>query len=1235
MQQLAIKERRFIHPRSFLIMFLLLSLSVVPLAPATDLSGETFSIGRSSQQLQEPENFTIVAIPDTQFYSESYPAVFDSQTDWITSNTVNMNIKFVTHEGDIVNNGGQTYQWINANRSLSKLDGYVPWAVLPATHDDMNPSSPSDNYANYNIYFPYSRFSSESWYGGAYNNINTNSFELFSGGYDDYLIFHFQYHPTDAILQWANTTIANYPNRRVIVTTHDYMDVDGSRRPEGDHIWNNFVSHHADQIFLVLCGHMHAENRRNDTVNGHTVYQLLADYQEGYPYGGNGWLRILNFCPAEDKIYVKSYSPYVNEYQTDANSQFTLEYDMTSEADPTRGEVDFTPSLSGDYRWMDVANETYSEAFQENYNYTQALVHVSYDLVGESLTGELTGQNLKPNFAYQLKIVGTPGTDDNELIGLAGRWWEQVWTGSSWSTGSNLNNKGNGSSPNPNDETYFARCDIVDEDSDTGFHYKYTGYLVFAYFITNSNGDATLSFETGSCFHVLWKTDQRTPESNDGPVKTVTFDPEVSEPAYDVDYVSQTISMFGEWERLPMGSVGLAAGNYDCQMVLTEESFHGSGPLDGNWAAAMTGNVSFTIAPRAQTFMINLESPEDGALTMDNMPDFSFTATHISQTTFNCSLWLENATKSFAYATKNDVANGSSTTLTPTTPIPTGDWSWWINCTDGTNIAVSEKRTITISTFRGDKTFTSTLDGSIRTYWLDLPDNFDNSTPTSLVVFLHGYGGSRLSYPQKYPSLRQTFQSNTWIVASVDCRTVSGYQNWYTEPSRRDITDVLNLVRSDYNIDANHIHVMGNSMGGGGALKYAMFNNGVIASLVDIHGITNFTQFYNEDTQNQFRASLRTAYGGTPSQVPTVYANESALGNEQRFNHTPVMIVHGTADDTVNVSQSRYLNQSLSALGYAVKYIEVPGVSHNASILISGREMEIFNWFRDHPLVANSNLHPAYLVARGSNNGIYYRTHDSITESWDSWTSVPGSTPNSPAATVTNNELHLVVRGMNGGQIWHSYVNLSDNSFSGWTLLSGATPSAPTLTANSTHLCLVVRGNNNVIYYRFYNVATRVWGDWVGVPNGSTPSTPVAELVDGELHVAVRGSNFNQIWHGVVDLGSGGFSGWMLLSGATPSSPVLTSNSTHLCLVVRGDNNVIYYRWYDLAFETWGGWTGFPYGSTPDVPAATITGDTLQIVVRGMNNNQIWHGALDLTSDVWSGWTLLDGSTPSKPMLTS
>jgi hypothetical protein len=271
----------------------------------------------------QADEFTVVVLPDTQFYSESYPAIFTGQTQWISSNKVSLNVVFVTQEGDLVNTNSQIYEWQNANSSMSILnDANLPWGVLPGNHDLSGGST------NYNTYFGYSRFSGQSWYGGAYQNINTNSYQLFTGGLDDYLIFHFQYQPSTQVLAWANSTIASYPNRRVIVTTHDYMNTDGSRTATGNNIWDKFVKPHSDQVFLVLCGHNHGENEKIDQVNGHTVYQLLADYQ-ARSNGGNGWLRILEFHPSDDDIVVKTYSPYLSQYEIDADSNFILSYDMT------------------------------------------------------------------------------------------------------------------------------------------------------------------------------------------------------------------------------------------------------------------------------------------------------------------------------------------------------------------------------------------------------------------------------------------------------------------------------------------------------------------------------------------------------------------------------------------------------------------------------------------------------------------------------------------------------------------------------------------------------------------------------------------------------------------------------------------------------------------------------------------------------------------------------------------
>jgi len=202
-------------------------------------------------------------------------------------------------------------------------------------------------------------------------------------------------------------------------------------------------------------------------------------------------------------------------------------------------------SPTGDYRWLDIANQSYSSSYRNSYNYTQASVTLTYDETGESFHGTLNATNLKPNFAYQVKLSGISGTPSNELIGLAGRWWQEEWNGTAWSNGQNLNNKGNGSSPNPNDILYYARKNITNVTSPTGLKYRYTGYLVFDYFLTDEYGNTTLNFGANSSYHVLWKTSQRTRTVDDGPLKSSTFDANISLPAYDTGYPLQTVDFWG------------------------------------------------------------------------------------------------------------------------------------------------------------------------------------------------------------------------------------------------------------------------------------------------------------------------------------------------------------------------------------------------------------------------------------------------------------------------------------------------------------------------------------------------------------------------------------------------------------------------------------------------------------------------------------------------------------------
>jgi hypothetical protein len=289
-----------------------------------------FPIFIGSCLCSEPEEyFSIVVLPDTQYYHGKNSWIFENQTKWIVENKETLNIAFVTHLGDLVDDYEDIEEWNNANSSMSILDDVIPYGVLPGNHDGLEDGS---NLINYNKHFGFNRYANQTWYGGAFQNINSNSYQFFSAGGDDFLFFHIQYNPSNEVLNWASEVIDKYPNKKVIISTHDYVQGYGtytnSRSKIGENIWEKLVKPHANQIFLVLSGHYEYEDRITSLESGYYIHQLLSDYQDR-SNGGNGWLRIINFSTLTDEISIKTYSPSLNRYEIDSNSQFFLDKEVT------------------------------------------------------------------------------------------------------------------------------------------------------------------------------------------------------------------------------------------------------------------------------------------------------------------------------------------------------------------------------------------------------------------------------------------------------------------------------------------------------------------------------------------------------------------------------------------------------------------------------------------------------------------------------------------------------------------------------------------------------------------------------------------------------------------------------------------------------------------------------------------------------------------------------------------
>ncbi len=292
-------------------------------------------------------DFEVIALPDTQFYVSSLngglPAMFTSQTEWIITNRISRNIAYVAQLGDVSQNGdikgsaANTTEWQNATNALYRLENPtrtllaqgIPYGVAQGNHDWEPIGDSTGTSIFFNQYFGVSHFAGKNYYAGHYGTTNNNHFDFFSAGGMDFIVLYFAYDDTlnPNILAWGNSVLQTNHNRRAIIVTHNFG---GTTTPlnfsaQGSAIYNT-VKYHTN-VFMMLAGHVTGQGTRVDTFGGNTIRTFVSDYQ-GWTNGGNGYLRIISFSPANNVVTFQTYSPYVDDYDTSQNSEIFFNYNM-------------------------------------------------------------------------------------------------------------------------------------------------------------------------------------------------------------------------------------------------------------------------------------------------------------------------------------------------------------------------------------------------------------------------------------------------------------------------------------------------------------------------------------------------------------------------------------------------------------------------------------------------------------------------------------------------------------------------------------------------------------------------------------------------------------------------------------------------------------------------------------------------------------------------------------------
>lgn len=353
----------------------------------TQLTIRFFGRETSSGALSD---FSIVALPDTQWYSENeggdLAAIFSAQTDWVVAQRNALKIAAVLHLGDITQNGDNpttaTTQWHNASTAMYRLENPIttmlphgiPYSMAVGNHDQTPIGNADGTTTGFNTYFgvhPITRlnhFRNMSYYGGtSIPDSADNNYITFSAGGLEFIVISFEYDTTpDAEdLAWADDLLKSHPNHCGIITTHWTVNTGNpaSFSPQGSAIYEALKSN--PNLVLMHGGHIAGEGRRSDTYQGRTVHSLLADYQSR-ENGGNGWLRIMTFRPSQNRIEVQTYSPTLNRYETDADSKFNLDVDLSGRGKPfvELGAQTLPPGASS-FTWSGRAAATRYEWYAE------------------------------------------------------------------------------------------------------------------------------------------------------------------------------------------------------------------------------------------------------------------------------------------------------------------------------------------------------------------------------------------------------------------------------------------------------------------------------------------------------------------------------------------------------------------------------------------------------------------------------------------------------------------------------------------------------------------------------------------------------------------------------------------------------------------------------------------------------------------------------------------------------